>query len=130
MKRIFILIIVVLACIDLSAQKSKVKYKPAGLWNFEAPAAPEGYTTGVIEITKVSKKLSMKMSFSGNDYKYPEDIRFEKDSLQFYLNVDGTDVTFKSKFEQSDKISGIAFTSGGSVPFVLTREKNKTNLRK
>ena len=71
------------------------------------------------------------MSFTGNDYKYPaEDIKFEKDSLQFYLNVDGTDVTFKSKFEQPNKISGVAFTNGGSVPFALTREKNKIKSRK
>jgi hypothetical protein len=126
MKRTFILILVTLACLNISAQKSKVKLNPRGLWAFESPTAPEGYTTGIIEITLAKKKYSVTMSFTGNDYKRPaEDIKFEKDSLQFYLNVDGTDVTFKSKFDQTDKMSGVALTNGGSVPFVLTREKNK-----
>ncbi len=131
MKRAFIFILVALACFDLSAQKSKVKYKPVGKWTFEAPTAPERYTAGAIEITIAKKKYSVTMSFTGNDYKYPaEDIKFEKDSLQFYLNVDGTDVTFKSKFEQPNKISGVAFTNGGSVPFALTRENYKIKSRK
>ena len=131
MKRVFILILVSLVCFSLSAQKSKVKYKPAGLWAFEAPAAPEGYTTGSVEIIIAKKKYSVSISFTGNDYKHPaEDIKFGKDSLQFYVNVDGTDVNFKSKFEERDKISGVAFTSGGNVWFVLTREKDKTKARK
>ena len=65
MKRAFILILVVLACFDLSAQKSKVKYKPAGQWTFEAPTAPERYTAGVIEITKANKKYSIKCHLQG-----------------------------------------------------------------
>jgi hypothetical protein len=116
MKRAFILILVTLACINLSAQKS-IKYNPGGKWEFEAPTAPEGYTAGFVDIIIANGKDSVTMSFTGKDYKYPaEDIKFEKDSLQFFVSVDGTDVTFKSRFEQLDTMSGVALTNGGSCP--------------
>jgi hypothetical protein len=130
MKRAFILILVTIACINLSAQKS-VKYKPGGKWEFEAPMAPEGYTAGFVDIIIANGKDSVTMSFTGKDNKYPgEDIKFEKDSLQFFVSVDGTDVTFKSRFEQLDTMSGVALTNGGSVPFLLIRQKNELNSKK
>ena len=130
MKRTFILILVTLACINLSAQKS-IKYKPGGKWEFEAPTAPEGYTAGLVDILIANGKDSVTMSFTGKDYKYPaEDIKFEKDSLQFFVSVDGTDITFKSRFEQLDTMSGVAFTNGGTVPFLLIRQKNEFNSKK
>ena len=130
MKRAFILILVTLACINLSAQKS-IKYSPGGKWEFEAPTAPEGYTAGFVDIKIANGKDSVTMSFTGKDYKYPaEDIKFEKDSLQFFVSVDGTDVTFKSRFEQLDTMSGVALTNGGAVPFLLIRQKNESNSKK
>lgn len=71
------------------------------------------------------------MTFTGKDDKYPaEDIKFKKDSLQFFVSVDGTDVTFKSRFEQLDTMSGVALTNGGAVPFLLIRQKNAFNSKK
>jgi hypothetical protein len=130
MKRAFILILVTIACINLSAQKS-IKYNPVGKWEFEAPSAPEGYTAGFVDIIIANGKDSVTMSFTGKDYKYPaEDIKFEKDSLKFFVSVDGTDVTFKSRFEQLDTMSGVALTNGGAVPFLLIRQKNESNSKK
>jgi hypothetical protein len=131
MKRAIILIIVAMTCITLSAQKQKVKYNPKGQWTFEAPAAPEGYTTGTVEINYTKKKHSATIAFTGNEYKNPiDDVKFAKDSLQLFINIQGSDITFKSKFEQPDKMTGIASAEGGSVPFTLTRDKSKSKSQK
>ena len=126
MKNVLILIILTLSCFSLSAQTSKVKHNPEGKWDFEAPTAPGGYTSGVVEVASAENKYSATMSFTGNDYKFPVDmVKFENDSLKINLNIEGTDVNIKIKFEDSDKMSGVAVTNDGEIPLVLTREKAK-----
>jgi len=124
MKKVFILVVLTIACFNLSAQTSNAKHNPVGKWDFEAPAAPGGYTSGVVEVNSSSNKLSATMSFTGNDYKFPVDnVKFENDSLKINLNVEGTDVNIRIKFNDTDKMSGVAATYDGDIPLVLTRSK-------
>ena len=124
MKRVIFLIFLAVACINLSAQTEKAKHNPAGKWEFEAPTAPQGYTSGNVEVTLADKKLTGTMSFTGNDNKIPFDvIKFENDTLKINLNVDGTDVNLKIIFDDINKMSGVATTYDGEIPIVLTREK-------
>jgi hypothetical protein len=126
MKKAFILITLVITYLNLSAQTSNVKHNPAGKWNFEAPTAPGGYTAGEVDVVSADNKYSGTMSFAGNDYKFPVDlIKFENDSLKINLNVEGSDVSIKIKFDDSDKMSGVAVTNDSDIPLVLTREKAK-----
>jgi hypothetical protein len=126
MKKVFILIVLTVACFNLSAQTSNAKHNPVGKWDFEAPTAPGGYTSGVVEVASDDNKYSATMSFSGNDYKFPvDDVKFENDSLKIKLNVEGTDVNIRIKFNDSDKMSGVATTYDGEIPLVLTRSKTK-----
>jgi hypothetical protein len=126
MKKLFILIVLTIACINLSAQTSIVNHNPVGKWDFEAPTAPGGYTEGVVEVTSVTDKLAATISFTGNDFKYPVDnVKFENDSLNIKLNIDGSDVNIKIKFNDSDKMSGVAVTNDGEIPLVLIRSKSK-----
>jgi hypothetical protein len=118
--------ILAIACFNLSAQTSTVKHNPVGKWGFEAPTAPQGYTSGVVEVNSASNKYSATMSFTGNDYQFPVDmVKFENDSLKISLYVEGTDVNIKIKFDDQDKMSGVATTNDGEIPLVLTREKAK-----
>ncbi|HVN57185.1 MAG TPA: hypothetical protein VMT63_02710 [Bacteroidales bacterium] len=126
MKKCLFLIFIALATINLTAQTTKQKHNPEGKWEFEAPSAPGGYTSGVVEVTKTDSKLTATMSFSGNDYKFPVDqVKFENDTLKINLNVDGTDVNIRIKFEEPDKLSGVAVTNDGEIPLTLTRSKGK-----
>lgn len=131
MKRAIVLIITVLFCVSLSAQKSRVKYNPKGTWRFENSAAPAGYSSGIIEIKYAKKKYSIQFSFSENKEKYEaEEVSFKKDSLQFSLDIQGMAMTCKSKFEQADKITGETFVMGTNVPFTLIRDRTKSKSKK
>ncbi len=126
MKKVFILIVLTIACLNLFAQTSSVKHNPVGKWDFEAPAAPVGYTEGVIEVLSVNNKYSATMSFTGNDYKFPvDDVKFENDSLKINLNIEGSDVNIKIRFSETEKMSGVAVTNDGEIPLALTRSKSK-----
>ena len=124
MKRMIILIIMVLVCGSLSAQKSRVRYNPKGKWNFENSAAPPGYSKGIVKIEHAKKKYSVTFSFSENGENYQaEDVVFKKDSLQFSLNVQGMAMACRAKFEDKDNIKGETYVMGTSVPFIITRDK-------
>ena len=126
MKKVFILFVLTIACLNMSAQSSAVKHNPVGKWDFEAPAAPGGYTEGVIEVSNVNNKYSATMSFTGNDFKFPvDDVKFENDSLKINLNIEGSDVNIKIKFSDKDKMTGVAVTGNGDIALELTRSKSK-----
>jgi hypothetical protein len=127
MKRIlFMLIMAVVVISSLNAQKSKVTNEPKGKWLFEAPYAPEGYTSGAIEVGTTDNKLAATVSFTGNDAKIPlENVKFENDTLKCELAVEGAIVTIILKFDEADKMSGKAVTPDGEVPLAMNREKKK-----
>ena len=127
MKRILFVFILVVACFSsVSAQKSKIAYEPKGNWLFTAPYAPEGFTSGTLEIGTAEKKLSAVMAFTGTENKMPlENVKFENDTLSAVLPLDGEIVSLILKFDEADKISGKAVYSQGEVPLSMTRDKKK-----
>jgi hypothetical protein len=125
MKKTVFLIISVLICFTLSAQKAKARYNPKGKWKFENSYAPAGYSEGIVEIKHAKKKYSVSFLFSGNPEVFlAEDVKFKNDSLQFSLNIMGMAMSCKSRFEHKDKITGQTFVMGTSVPFELERDKS------
>jgi hypothetical protein len=109
-----------------SAQTSKVKKDPVGDWKFEAPYAPESYTSGKVTVGFAEKKYSATMSFTGSDYKLPgENVKFEKDTLSLIVYVEGETVTITLKMDDADKMSGNAVYSDGSIPLTMARVKKE-----
>lgn len=107
----------------IPAQQPVQKKNPVGQWKFEAPYAPEGYTSGNIEVSLTEKKYSVSMSFSGSDYKFPgESTKVEKDSIFFSIYVEGESVAVRLKIEDAAKMTGAATYSGGVVPLTLLKE--------
>ena len=126
MKKAFLLVITILICFTLSAQKGKTRYNPKGKWKFENSSAPSGYTEGIVEIKHAKKQYSVSFLFTGvNEIYKAENVKFKNDSLQFSLNVHGMAMDIKSRFEQKDQLAGRTFVMGTSVPFELTRDKSK-----
>jgi hypothetical protein len=125
MKRLlFISLILITGFSVLSAQGGKSKFKPEGNWQFEAPLAPEGFTTGVVEVIFKENKYSASMSFTGSDYKLPgEQVKFENDSLSFSIYVETENVAISLKADGPDKMNGLATYSEGEIPLTLVREK-------
>ncbi len=106
----------------VSAQNMIGKKNPAGIWKFEAPYAPEGYTSGTIELTVAGNAYSTVIAFGGSDYKIPADkTTVEKDSVFFNVNIEGNNVSVSLKMEEENKMDGKALYSGGEIPLELSR---------
>jgi hypothetical protein len=107
----------------ISAQTSADKKKPIGKWKFEAPSAPEGYTSGSISISFAENKYSTAVSLTGSDYVIPGDkTKFENDTLSFILLIEGTEITITLKLENDTKMTGKAVYSEGEIPLTLIKE--------
>jgi hypothetical protein len=117
------LVISFITVLTVSGQNSPKKSSSVCTYKFEAPYAPEGYSSGTISIGFEDKKHTASMSFTGNDYKIPgEKVTVTKDSVLFSVFVEGQDVKVFLKMEDANKMSGKAVYSEGEVPLTLTKE--------
>jgi hypothetical protein len=124
MKKIFIFImLVVLIAPVISAQSSKGKADPIGKWKFEAPYAPEGYKSGIIDVSNAENKYSTAISFTGSDFVIPGDkIKVENDTVSFVVIVEGQEVSISLKAEDDGKMTGKAVYFEGEIPLTLTKD--------
>jgi hypothetical protein len=122
-KVIFIFVVISVFSLTSFAQQSKgQKNNPAGTWKFEAPYAPEGYTSGTINLGNAEQKPTATMSFTGNEFKIPgEDVKAVKDSVFFSVYLQGQDVKVMLKMETEIKMTGKAVYSEGEVPLTLNK---------
>jgi hypothetical protein len=110
----------------ISAQDSKASKNPVGKWKFEAPYAPEGYTSGTIDIAFAENKYSTSISFAGSDYKIPGDkTKVEKENITFVVMVEGSEVAVSLTAENDIKMTGKAVYSEGEIPLILTKDVPK-----
>ena len=123
-KSFFTLTLISLFFVTLSAQESKGQNNdPVGSWKFDAPYAPEGYTSGNIAVAFAEKKYSATMMFTGSDYKIPgQNVKFMDDTLLFSVYIEGQEVKVALKFAEPLKMAGKAVYSEGEVLLSLTKE--------
>jgi hypothetical protein len=115
--------IVLLSVFAVSAQDTNIKKNPVGKWKFEAPAAPEGFTTGLIVVGFAENKYSSAISFTGSEYTIPgEKVIVKNDTVNFSVFIEGGDVIIKLKMDSSTKMTGTATTPDGNILLTLTRE--------
>jgi len=99
---------------------------PIGTWKFEAPYAPEGYTSGTIVVGMAENKYNSTMVFTGSDYKLTgEKVKFEKDTVSFTIYIEGEDINVTLKMENGTKMAGKAVYSEGEVPLTMTKTVEK-----
>ena len=124
MKKLIPLFMLLLLSVSvISAQDSQKAKNPVGKWKFEAPYAPEGYTSGTIDIAFAEDKYSTSISFTGSDYKIPgERIKVEKENVTFAVIIEGGEVVISLIAENDNKMTGKAVYSEGEIPLTLTRD--------
>ncbi|MGQ9621284.1 MAG: hypothetical protein ACUVTX_09925, partial [Bacteroidales bacterium] len=125
MKKVYsIALFIIMVAYSGNAQNQKPKYEPVGKWQFEAPYAPEGYNTGIMEFIKAEGQYQAFISFTGSDYKIPlENVIVRNDSLLVRLYVEGSDVPIKLKMIEESKITGVALSPDGDIPLIATKIK-------
>jgi hypothetical protein len=123
MKKLTLLLLLsIFSLAAVIAQNKEVQTGPVGVWKFDAPYAPEGYTSGIIAIILAEKKYSATMSFTGTETKLTGDrVKVLNDSIFFSVYVEGQDVAVKLKLDAETKMSGKAVYTEGVVPLALTK---------
>jgi hypothetical protein len=123
-KTLFTLVLLLLFVVTTVGQQgNSQKSNTLGTWKFEAPYAPEGYTTGTILLGQEAQKHTASMSFTGSEYKLPgEKVKVTNDSILFSVYLEGQDIKVLLKIENESKMSGKAVYSEGEVPLTLTKE--------
>lgn len=121
-KGILITVAIIFSVSTLMAQNRMVKNNPDGAWKFSAPDAPENYTSGTIVVGSVEKNHTATISFTGIEYKLPgERVTTLKDSLLFYVYLEGENIRVMLKMISDTDMSGKAIYSEGEVPLTLTK---------
>ena len=121
-KILSLIIISFLSLLVVSGQNTSRKNIPVGSWKFEAPYAPEGYTSGTIIVRLTEQRYAITMSFTGNDNRFTGDkVKFENDSLFFSLYIEGQDVEMSLKLKSGTMMSGKAVYSEGEIPLTLLK---------
>jgi hypothetical protein len=121
-KILTVLVISFLSVVVVSGQNSAKKTNPVGTWKFEAPYAPEGYTSGTIAVGLDEQKYSTTMVFTGSEYKLTgEKVTVANDSVSFSIYLEGQDIKVMLKIENETKMSGKAIYTEGEVPLTLTK---------
>jgi hypothetical protein len=126
-KTLISLILLSVLIIGASSQQVKVqKNEPAGIWKFEAPSAPQEYSSGTLEVGFADKILSATMMFIGFGYKFPgESVKILNDSIHFSVNIQGQEINISLKIHDPVKMTGKAVYSEGEVPLILTKQNIK-----
>ncbi|MGA2407236.1 MAG: hypothetical protein ABSF81_10875 [Bacteroidales bacterium] len=121
-KEILIILFIVFNLPVITAQNNQAKSNPFGTWKYEAPYAPEGYTSGTIVVGLNEKKPTVAMSITGSDtILLGKNVKTINDSVLFLANLEGQDVKVMLKIENDSAMSGKAVYSEGEVPLTLTK---------
>jgi hypothetical protein len=122
-RKIFIISWLMLFSICAYSQ-NKEQRNPSGTWKFEAPSAPEGYTSGKMSVTVSEKKNDLSLTFTGSDYKIvAENVKVTGENLTCKVYLEGQFIDISLKMISDLKMSGKAVYSDGEVSLTLTRQK-------
>ena len=101
--------------LTLNAQTPK---KFIGTWDQKAPNA-SGYETAIVVI----EKQSITTTFTNNSYNTAEKVKYESDTLNYNMDVDGEFVKCYLVVKDKNNLTGFAPWSSGETDLILTRTK-------
>ncbi len=120
-KLLALLLLSFIAALSASGQVSNT-HNPVGTWKFDAPYAPEGYSSGTIVVGLTQQKHTTSMSFTGSEYKLAgENVKAQNDSVLFSIYLEGQDIRVMLKIESDTNMTGKAVYSEGEVPLALSK---------
>jgi len=121
---ILLLLVLVIFTTSLTLAPGEKKFIPVGTWEFKAPEAPEGYTTGNLVISKKESGYAVTLEF--NEYlKYDAvDVVYKNKKIEFTVYVEGETVTISGTFDK-DNFTGGASYSEGVIELTAVRKGKK-----
>lgn len=121
MKRKIIQSFILVSILLSGSLSTNAQIKPAyiGNWSFETPAAPEGFTSGILTLNKDT----VFMAFTDGTTRFPSNwIKVTNDSIIYESDIDGTIVLFSLKIQDKSKITGNAVWNEGETIMNLTKK--------
>jgi hypothetical protein len=124
--KILLPVLVLVFFTTFSTSYAAKKNNPAGKWNFEIQNAPQAYSTGTIEITRVKRKYHATIMFAGSENKFEgTKVSFEKNNLLINFNIRENDVAINLMFVNEKMMTGKASTPQDEATLTLTRDIKK-----
>jgi hypothetical protein len=125
--RILLLALLISAPIlSSTAFSQEITGNPVGKWSSSVPYAPDGFQTSQLTIAKVDDKYTVEMSFAEVGFTIAgEKVTFIDKVFKFGFWIEGEDVSITLKFKEEDKLEGVVVTSGGEMPIIAARIKDK-----
>jgi hypothetical protein len=106
--------------ISVSYAAPAPKYTPAGIWQYSAPEAPEGYNQGQMVVTETEDGIGVTIVFNEYARIEAQKVEFRKKSISFVLIVEYQEFTISGKFSR-DSFTGTVDSSMGLYDFSATR---------
>lgn len=121
-----LIVLVLISFMSASGQKPAPADDPSGKWKFEAISAPEGFTSGSLDISFAGNVYKVSLAFTGSDYKLDGDRAVLEDgAFMFVIYLQGQEITIILKMAGPDKMNGLAIHPEGEVPLTLVRNPDK-----
>lgn len=95
-----------------------------GTWNYEAPDAPEGFTTGSMVITEKDGVLSAVLKLADGEEMEFGTVEYSEGKLLMTLLVDYNTVSISCEVKGTS-MTGTVSTPDGDLPITATKEKSK-----
>jgi hypothetical protein len=116
-----IFVIGILLCLS-TLSNGQVKKEHIGIWKFEAPTAPAGFTSGIYEV----RKDTVFTQFTSENYRFPSEwAKSNYDTLSFLVNINGDDVHCILITENDTSMKGNAVWSSGETVLTLIKQNKK-----
>lgn len=124
-KGIFTLLLIAFCAVfTATGQTDSKNATHEGKWKFEAPYAPEGFTTGTIDVKFAEDKYTTSISFPASGFTLAgEKAKVEKDTLSFTVFIEGQEVVVFLKPDTGQKMTGKAVYFEGEIPLTLTKQE-------
>lgn len=98
-----------------------------GIYAYRSAEAPYEYQKGIIELKRVEKKWTAKVTVDYQTFTGQE-VKVEKNQVQFRINVDGNSVLIKLQ-HKGDTLTGTA-SNGAEGVMKITAERKKMTSKK
>jgi hypothetical protein len=96
-----------------------------GIYEYRSAEAPYEYQKGIIELKRVEKKWTAKVTVDYQTFTAQE-VKVEKNQVQFRINVDGNSVLIKL-LHKGDTLTGTASSDSEGVMKITAERKKMTS---
>ncbi len=124
MRKLFLTLIVLGFVFQNQLLASETNKEIVGTWNYEAPDAPEGFTTGSMVITEKDGVLSAVLKLADGEEIEFSTVEYSEGILLMTLLVDYNTVSISCEVKGTT-MTGTVSTPEGDLPITATKEKRK-----